>query len=171
MVARAQVRGYTLIEILMILFLAAIMAALTAPSLIGLQKRYQVNDAATQLQNALQKAQLNAIRKSEDCMVNFGTNGSNPATITSPCFLDSTLQLESITMKYALSSSSTSLTYNYKGETNRQGTIVVYAPGYNFQKCLVISNGIGMLRAGEYDGADAETEASPSSRNCTTLKP
>jgi len=162
--ARKSSQGFTLIEMLVIVAVIGILAAIAAPSFLGLLNQKKVDDALAQVQGALQEAQREAIRKSKSCEVTV-PNTNNP-TLTSPCFVTGSRTLKGITIRRPNSISS--ITFNLKGGTNNGGTIV-FALSNNTatkQKCLVISPGIGLMRTGNY--ANSDTSGS-SAENC--IKP
>ncbi len=55
--ARTNSQGFTLIELIIILFIVGILSAIAAPSFLGLLNRGKVNNAVAQVQGALQEAQ------------------------------------------------------------------------------------------------------------------
>jgi len=66
---RSLACGFTLIEMLVVVALAAIVAALALPSFTGTLQRYRVSMAATQITNALQVARADAIRSRKNVAV------------------------------------------------------------------------------------------------------
>ncbi|CCI29216.1 pilus assembly FimT family protein [Microcystis aeruginosa] len=72
-------QGFTLLEILVALAIAGILAALTGPNLSAWLNRNEVQQATDAIQLALEDAQRQAIRRGRSCTINF----TNP-TGTSP---------------------------------------------------------------------------------------
>ena len=72
-------QGFTLLEILIALAIAGILAALTGPNLLAWLNRNEVQQATDAIQLALEDAQRQAIRRGRSCTINF----TNP-TGTSP---------------------------------------------------------------------------------------
>ncbi len=68
-------QGFTLLEILVALAIAGILAALTGPNLLAWLNRNTVQEATDSIQSALQDAQRQAIRRGRICTINF-TNGT-----------------------------------------------------------------------------------------------
>jgi len=68
-------QGFTLLEILVALAIAGILAALTGPNLLAWLNRNTVQEATDSIQSALRDAQRQAIRQGRICTINF-TNGT-----------------------------------------------------------------------------------------------
>ena len=157
-------QGFTILEQTIIMVILGILAAISAPSLWGMYNRFKVSDAINQLRSAFQEAQRQAVKKNEDCTVTLPTTGTSNPTIQISCTSDRTLDDVTIRHNYSLTSSN-AITFNHKGETNNQGTIVLHIPNIYSQKCLVTSKGIGLMRSGNYDEADT---TGATAGNCTT---
>ncbi|MFM7712391.1 MAG: Tfp pilus assembly protein FimT/FimU, partial [Microcystis sp.] len=72
-------QGFTLLEILVALAIAGILAALTGPNLLAWLNSNTVQQAADSIQSALEDAQRQAIRLGRNCTINFtNPTGSNP---------------------------------------------------------------------------------------------
>jgi prepilin-type N-terminal cleavage/methylation domain-containing protein len=90
-------RGFTLLEIMIILAVIGILGAATAPSFASLLDSIKVNQAITNVQNVLQDTQRQAIRTNQVCNVQIPTsngkgnngngngNGNGKNTITGNC--------------------------------------------------------------------------------------
>jgi prepilin-type N-terminal cleavage/methylation domain-containing protein len=77
-------RGFTLIEVMVIVMLVGILAAIAVPSFGSLLDSVKVNQTVTDLRTALQDTQRQAIRKNQTCTVQVpnansdnGNNGNN----------------------------------------------------------------------------------------------
>ncbi|MCZ8250085.1 MULTISPECIES: Tfp pilus assembly protein FimT/FimU [unclassified Microcystis] len=68
-------QGFTLLEILIALAIAGILAALTGPNLLAWLNSNKVQEATDSIQSALRDAQKQAIRRGRICTINF-TNGT-----------------------------------------------------------------------------------------------
>jgi prepilin-type N-terminal cleavage/methylation domain-containing protein len=64
-------QGFTLLEILVALAIAGILAALTGPNLLAWLNSNKVQEATDAIQSALQDAQKQAIRLGRICTINF----------------------------------------------------------------------------------------------------
>lgn len=69
-------QGFTLLEILIALAIAGILAALTLPNLLAWLNSNRVQEATDAIQSALRDAQKQAIRRGRSCTINF-TNGTS----------------------------------------------------------------------------------------------
>ncbi len=159
-----------------------ILSALAAPSFLGMVNRAKVNDAVAKVRGALQEAQREAMRKSKKCTV-YIPDGAQ-TQIISDCFVaaDGTStglagipnglpikKIDKIAIVSNLSSTPKKITFSFRGNTTTGGTIVLYLadfPTLN-KKCVFISNGIGVMRTGNYTGS---TSSTITDSNCTASK-
>jgi prepilin-type N-terminal cleavage/methylation domain-containing protein len=167
-----QEQGFTLAEMLVTLTVASILVAVSVPSLVGFYQQQQVKDALEELQGALQEAQRQAMRKGQSCTVNLGT-ANNQITSAGGCLLTTRILPSKVTMSTNINSAR--ILFSYKGNTSDitttpsgdQGTVVISrSDGAGYKRCLVITNGLGIMRTGFYDGSTTPI----SSNNCTTLE-
>jgi Tfp pilus assembly protein FimT len=180
--AQNKNRGFSMFETLIIFVIIGILAALVGPSFMGMFNRNKVNDSLAQLRAAMQEAQREAVRKNKSCQVKIDTTDTTITATPGDCLPitrdfcemrdrsnNNCTQASKVAIKTNLTGTPPSLQFSYKGTTNKLGTIVVYsADGSTTQKgCLVISDGIGLMRTGEYTGSVA-SGASISSTNCNT---
>ncbi|MEB3225756.1 MAG: type II secretion system protein [Synechococcus sp.] len=141
--------GFTLIEILVALFMVGILSAIAAPSFLGTVNRGRVNEAASQLRGMFQNAQREAIKKSQDCVIQLPAKGTENPVITSSCDpSDQSRRLNNVFIQY--NGTGDQITVDFKGGMNIQRTIVIYSDNTSHRRCLVISNLIGMIRVGNY---------------------
>lgn len=159
---RRTSQGFTLIETLIIIAVVGILAAIAAPSFLGLLNQKRVDDALAKFQGALQEAQREAIRKSQSCAVTVPSGSGQ--TLTSPCFVTGSRTFEGISIRRPNTISS--ITFNLKGATSSSGTTVFALSNATAtkQKCLVIAPGIGLMRTGNYASTDT---VGASAKNCT----
>jgi prepilin-type N-terminal cleavage/methylation domain-containing protein len=157
--------GFTTIEMITVLAIAGILAAISAPSFIAMNNRTKLRNAANDLNNSLQEIQRSAIRTSKSCTVTLPTSGTTNPTINSSCLIAGNVTLKDIQIRHNIPS----ISFNYRGDaatsTATKGTIVFSLPdGTKEQKCLVISPGIGLMRTGNYNPLD---RTGTDSNNCT----
>ncbi len=149
-------RGFTLLEMMVVVLILGVLAALAVPSFISMNKRAKLNSGLTDLSTLLQEVQRTAIRKGNACTITLPASGTTNPNINSPCLLAGNLKLDAFKIRNNL----TSINFNYRGDTStstaNKGTIILSLPdGNNEYKCLVISPGIGLVRTGNYDATDA----------------
>lgn len=146
--ARKSNKGFTLIEMLIIVAVIGILAAISAPSFLAWLNRKKVEDSLVQVQGALKVAQREAIRKSTTCTVTLSTS-----SVTSPCLVtgDRTLPTG---VELSTDISLSKITYSFRGNTANGGTTVLRMPdgSTSEQRCLVTSVGVGLMRTGNYSG-------------------
>jgi len=185
--ARKNSQGFTLIEMLVIVAVIGIVAAISAPSFLAYLNRAKVRDAQTRVEGALKEAQREAMRKSKNCTVvvpagtsvtltspteDLNSNGvldagedlnSNEILDTNNCLITGNRSLDGISIRRSTSP----ITFNFRGgiDSGAPKTIVFALPSDTAtqQECLVIAPGIGLMRTGNY--ADNDTSGS-SAENC-----
>jgi Tfp pilus assembly protein FimT len=148
--------GFTAIELAVIVVVVGILAAISAPSMIGWTRNVQVEDAVDRLEGALKEAQREAVKRTTDCevIIPIGTS-TNLASSSTNCLISGDRSFNQITLALA-TGSSTSAMFNHKGrQTNSQLTVLVsnsQSPS-TLTRCLVASQGLGVIRTGIWDGA------------------
>ncbi|MDJ0533853.1 MAG: prepilin-type N-terminal cleavage/methylation domain-containing protein [Xenococcaceae cyanobacterium MO_207.B15] len=158
-------QGFTLIEMLATVIIIGIVAAISAPNLLGLLNRNRVNQGLTELEGAIKEAQRQAIRSGEGCTVTINTSNKS---ITGGCLL-STRDLDEnldITTNVTGTANNYDIVFSGKGNTSNSGAIfVIYmSSGTDQQKCFVIDNTLGAMRTGDYTG---NPTATLNVNNCT----
>lgn len=190
--ARRNSQGFTLIEILVIVAIIGILTAIATPSFFSLLSRKRVDDALTKVQGSLQEAQTEAIRKSRTCTVSV-PEGNNVTLTSSPedvdgdgvldagedtnnnavldkntCLITGNRTLDEVAIASNLPLASKQITFSFRGNTVNSGTVVLSkSDGSGQRRCLVISNGIGLMRTGTYTGSTASI-ADITAGTCTT---
>lgn len=143
-------QGFTIVEILAVLVTIGILSAIAAPSFLSMFSRNKVNDALAQTRGALQEAQRESMRKSKTCKVKVPKGDDQ--TVSSDCFVTGNRTLKGINIDHE-NTETWEIIFDFKGRTNdvaNAGTIILSSPDTSDQKCLVISQGIGMIRSGNY---------------------
>lgn len=162
--------GFTLIELLVAIFMAGILAAISAPMMSGFVNRSKLTNARSEFFGALEEVQRQAIRRSANCEFVFPTSPSTDPVLSSNCFVtggDRTLT--GITMRHnGATVKSGDLLFDFRGRTSAIGTnllsgdlIFILTNNGNLgnQKCIIVSRGIGLVRVGNYPTGDASTDA------------
>ncbi|BAY52444.1 type 4 pilin [Thermostichus vulcanus NIES-2134] len=143
-------QGMTLIEILIVLTVAVILALAVTPSFLYWLETQRVNQALESLEGALREAQREAMRRNQTCRVTINT-GTNPTIVGDPpqCLPNGPRQLQQVTLRR--NAGTASVRFGFQGRTSSTGTIVIASTNYpTLQRCLVVSLGLGLLRTGNY---------------------
>ncbi|MDZ4873948.1 MAG: hypothetical protein CLLPBCKN_003344 [Chroococcidiopsis cubana SAG 39.79] len=152
-------RGFTMLELGFVLMIVGILAAIAIPSFITSINKSQASDALDRVRGALQESQREAIRKSKTCTVTV-PKGDNK-TISGTCLVTGDRTLTGINIDYTNTAPWT-ITFDFKGRTNNvssSGTIKLASTNGSIKekKCLVISQGLGIIRTGNYTGTNCES--------------
>lgn len=166
-----QHSGFTLIEVLVVVLLLGIMSIIGAPGMLGFLRRSKVSAAESQLQGALQEIQREAIKRGRDCSITFPASNAIASNqtggvlkISSNCLLTGDLELEQVRIRHNLPSTTINL-FNFRGETDSalsSDAVIIFSQedNYLFQKCIAISDGLGLIRIGNYATNDSSTTVS-----------
>ena len=160
-----QEQGFSLIEMIITATIVGILAVVTAPSLVGLFNQNRVTEALIEVKGAIKEAQRQAIRRGKTCKIKFDevtvqgksrhrvttvTNADEPGSNYSGCLLRERILPEVITLDTSLPGNTPKIIFSHRGNTTSSGTIALSTSEQGIQKCLVISNGLGIMRTGNY---------------------
>jgi prepilin-type N-terminal cleavage/methylation domain-containing protein len=162
--------GFTLVEMLAVVIILGVIAAVAVPNLLGWFNRNRVNEAMRQVEGALKEAQKQAIRTGKRCTIDIEptsfTIDVKPSTNISisstqkDCLLSTRILNSSIALASNLESSNiTKVTFSGKGNitiddpVNPPVLVVSIPDGTDLKKCVVIENFLGVIRTGKYDGS------------------
>ena len=165
--SKAKESGFTIIELSIVLIIIGILAAISIPNLLGLYNYYQAKDAFSQLKSSINEAQRQAMRRGKTCKIKLDevtVNGSIRDRITvvssldpgerrqdyTNCLTSDRILPESIDLETNIPGRTNKITFSHKGNTITSGTIRLSNNAGNFDRCLVISNGLGIIRTGNY---------------------
>ena len=166
--AQTSEKGFTLTEMLVTLIIAGILAAITAPSLVGLLNRNQINEAQRQVESAIREAQRQAIRRGRSCSVVINTTSKTISSPDSGCLLsqrdvgENTL-VGGDTVSLKANDPNVTINFTHKGATNSDAVIVIESSLNSTKKCVAIAGTLGSVKTGIYTG-DLNTTLVP--ENC-----
>lgn len=150
---RSTQRGFTLIELMVAMAIAAILSAIVIPNMIGWREARKLRGAANNLVGDLHLAKLSAIREAESVAVNFNTGAGSSYTI----FIDKNGDwtqdaddrvLRSVQMPTGVTLVSTTLTGDHfhfvsKGMPSTNGTVKMKSTAG--EEMSVIVNRVGKI--------------------------
>jgi prepilin-type N-terminal cleavage/methylation domain-containing protein len=175
-------QGFTLAEMLVTVIVAGVLAAVTIPSFVGLLNKNQVQESTDIIQTALKEVQKEAMAKSINCelridgaartvqafsfIINSTSNIVYPSTVPANC-LTSSYSLGSNVSIYTNSTPTTQIRvrYSYKGNVTAdtigtEAVVVLSGTSSNEKKCVIVPNGVGIVRTGTYTGSNSTALAS-----------
>lgn len=171
--ARKSSYGFTLIEMLVTLVIAGVIAAIAAPNFLGLLNQSRVKDGLAQVEGAVKEAQRQAMRRGKPCKVKFVTRTINGKTREVITVVESTDTGETVAAGFYNGclleerilpvevevdpGTITKITFSGKGNTDSDsnGIIQISHPLTTTVKCIQIEGVLGNILTGDYDSADS----------------
>jgi prepilin-type N-terminal cleavage/methylation domain-containing protein len=159
--AKHSQNGFTLIEMLIVVLVVGILAAISAPSFSAWLNSKRVEHALVEVEAALQETQSEAIKRSKECKLTIpapppaGTN----AVLTGTCLVSGDRTLQDVVLSHTTNPSSAwEITFDFKGRNKKStdaGIIAISsADSTSVQpRCIQIAEGIGLRRDGKYNAA------------------
>ncbi|BDM77337.1 type 4 pilin [Acaryochloris marina MBIC10699] len=163
--------GFSLPEVLAIVVISGIFAALAAPSFLGWINNKRIEDVSKQVEGALKEAQATAIRTSQQCSLSISSSSiiANPQSCLPTGTRDLT-QLGGGTSPSAvtlIAATNDDIQFSPKGSTSSGNVLVFFHPDQSQgMRCLAITAGIGIIRMGEFRGNHPPTTAQADASNC-----
>ncbi len=126
--------------------------------MLGWYNKQAANSAFNEVESAIREAQKLAIKNGRSCTINI-TNSDLDATpvvtgrvfvdeqVFAGCLLNNRILEDFIT----LNSDQNTVTFLSKGNTTTEALIRVSTKEGGYVKCLVVTNGLGLIRTGDYD--------------------
>ena len=146
---RNKDRGFTLIEMITVIIIVGVVAAIAAPNFLGLLNRSRANSAVNDIEGAIREAQRLAIRNGNSCTINIT---SATRTVSGGCLLSNRVVDDNVTID-----ADETITFSGKGNTTSPTTIVVSTNNDTVQRCVFVSSGLGLIRTGDYDDGVADS--------------
>ena len=164
-------RGFTLVEMIAVAVIVGIVAALAAPSLLGVLNQTRVKEGVGQVESAIREAQKQARRRGRTCKIKFVTRtidgksrqvvsvveDTDPDETVAADFYNGCLLSERfLPVDVSINSGSISkITFTGKGNTiaDSQGIIIVSHTTVDTKKCVQISGSLGNIITGDYDAS------------------
>ena len=167
-------KGFTLLEMITVVIIVGVIAAIASPNFLGLLNRNRVTQGLSDVKGAINEAQRLAIRSSQICSIRFtsigsGANERSIVRVTPPAggnnFNGCLLQERELPRDVSFglvngasidtinSASPVDLAFSAKGNPDATNIMVISHPNVNDQKCIQIQGLLGNIISGSYDGA------------------
>lgn len=153
-------QGFNMLEVVAILTIGAALSGMTLPSIVNWYNQNQVKAGIQSVADAFKEAKTQARQQSKSC--NIILNSDKISTNINGCLSSSKKLANNVTLATNITGTPPAVTFSYKGNpiglttsesTVNVGVIVIsMADSSNYRQCLLISDGLGMMRTGIYQG-------------------
>jgi prepilin-type N-terminal cleavage/methylation domain-containing protein len=167
---KAQTAGFTLIEVLVVVIIAAVLAGIAAPSWLAYLNRQRVNAVQSDLLQTLKQAQQEAIQRRESVAFVVTNDAVPTVTINGVANqLGSNTRNPGNVQLYSFYAGGTNddadaVTFNYRGlpeiPDNASGdkelpfVISINAEGSSAKQCVIVASLIGTIKTADGDVCD-----------------
>lgn len=170
--------GYTLIELAIALVITSILAALGLPTVFTLLRGNAVANTADNLEYIVREVQHRARYYKEGCSIIFLEDNANHSTPPIRLSGECSLQLGKISDKVQVSTNlvDSQVSFSFQGimtspsTTGEHAMIAIATDNIPEKRCLIMSNLLGVVRQGIYDGSMQETPVESKCRVIETLQ-
>ncbi len=171
-------QGFTLIEMMVVVIIVGVVAAIAAPNFLGLLNQTRVKDGLAQVEGAIKEAQRQAIRRGKTCKIKFVTKTIDGKLRETINVVDSTDTGETVAADFyngclleerilpidvdLITGGITKITFTVKGNTqaDSEGIIQISHPQTTTVKCLQIAGLLGNILTGDYDSETSSCKVS-----------
>ncbi|MDS3860419.1 type II secretion system protein [Thermosynechococcaceae cyanobacterium BACA0444] len=159
-------KGFTLPEMLVVVVIIGILAAVFVPSFLRWLNNQRIKDALVKVEGTFKEAQREAIRNGKNCSFTVSTSGGvTTLTDTDPsnkCLVTGARVIKNDLGSFLSPNIEVQFTggpdfaFKNDGQTDfgNSTTFILSIPNSGAQqRCLVVSSGIGIMRNGTYSGS------------------
>lgn len=159
--------GFTLIEMITVVIIVGVIAAIAAPNLLGMLNRSRLDEAMRQVAGGLKEVRKQAENRGKACKIKFVTktiDGKSRQAINvsdstySGCLLSERIMPVNVSVN---TGTITDITFSGRGNIDAAsaGTIVLSHSGTSTQKCVQIEGALGNILTGIYVDTDNDGTA------------
>jgi prepilin-type N-terminal cleavage/methylation domain-containing protein len=154
--------GFTLIEVLVVVIIAAVLAGIAAPSWLGFLNRQRVSSVRSELTQTLRGAQQQAIQRRQPVNIRIGDVNGAPAIFVNdvPQVLGGesgnpgNVKLSAYSVTGGTPTNKTGISFDYQGLP--RGHVVPWVVSINAnesaaRQCVIVANLLGTLKTADND--------------------